>query len=477
MLRIIYQATYCLEVRFKGSGLVSIRDGAYSRFDHCNAVNELTPTQGLKTFLSKYVDETAVYRRRSQSEDDNPPSPIAMGEDLPGGSPFPITNPGSVGGPSSVRGPQSPGPGGGGGGGGLRFQPPHTPPSISNPHTPASPHPGHPNFGMTSPPASHMPHPSPSMMPLSPAQPSPMAANSPGPNVLAPYMQQGGGGHIDGSPFAAMSPAAGGAWPGSPSMNRPSPRSGQSPDRVSGGLMMGGGHHLNRVLPQRSWAGAVPTVVTQEEFETLCKPCAHPQREVPGPEMSPLERFLGCAYMRKQLQRQIQTEEYMRLLPCTEPGVVMFKVDVFQCQVFLNLNHMQSMQIKISQQPPQQQQQMGPGGMVVVPQEMKQLSPDELQVMEQFFDTRIVAPPYRPYSLLMFGRFLNISPYKLQKDFIQLMRLEMMQNVAAMGFNWTFQFCLRVPPSATPIAPIGTPAFMLGKGKILFFVSSRRGEE
>lgn len=229
---------------------------------------------------------------------------------------------------------------------------------------------------------------------------------------------------------------------------------------------------MNRVLPQRSWAGAVPTVVTQEEFETLCKPCVHPEEELPpGPDMSPLERFLGCAYMRKQLQRQIQTEEYMRLLPGTEPGVVMFKVDVFQCQVFLNLNHMQSMHIKISQQPPQQQQQqqhMGPGGMMV-PQEVKQLAPDEIQLIEQFFDTRIVAPPYRPNSLVMFGRLMNISPCRLQKDFIQLMRLDMMPMVH--GFKWVMQFCLRVPPSATPIAPIGMPGIMLGRGKILFFVS------
>lgn len=64
----------------RSSGLISIRDGAYSRFDRSNVVEEFTPTQGLKGFLSKYVDESAVYRRRSQSEDDNPPSPIAMEE-------------------------------------------------------------------------------------------------------------------------------------------------------------------------------------------------------------------------------------------------------------------------------------------------------------------------------------------------------------------------------------------------------------
>lgn len=81
-----------MEIRVRGGGLVSIRDGAYSRFDRSKVIEEFTPTQGLKGFLSKYVDENAVYRRQSQSEDDNPPSPITM-EDTLGG-------PGSVGGSS-----------------------------------------------------------------------------------------------------------------------------------------------------------------------------------------------------------------------------------------------------------------------------------------------------------------------------------------------------------------------------------------
>lgn len=75
-----------MEIRLRGGGLVTIRDGAYSRFDRSNVIEEFTPTQGLKGFLSKYVDESAVYRRQSQSEDDNPPSPITM-EDSHGGSP------------------------------------------------------------------------------------------------------------------------------------------------------------------------------------------------------------------------------------------------------------------------------------------------------------------------------------------------------------------------------------------------------
>lgn len=76
----------------------------------------------LQAFLSKYVDESAVFRRRSQSEDDNPPSPVPLDPADGAGTGFLSTH----------RAPQSPS--------GLRFHPPLTPPSGSNPHTPASPH-------------------------------------------------------------------------------------------------------------------------------------------------------------------------------------------------------------------------------------------------------------------------------------------------------------------------------------------------
>lgn len=270
-----------MEIRLRGGGLVSIRDGAYSRFDRINVVMDIIPTQGLKGFLSKYVDENAVYRRRSQSEDDNPPSPIPQMDETQWAS--------------SHRGPASPRDSG------LRFAAPQTPPSTSsNPHTPASPHPvqhqtqqQHPNFNMTSPPT-HIPHPSPGFMPPSSPlnQPSPMTM-SPGPNL---YIQ----GHAD-SPFGSqMSPAAASAWPGSPGMPRPSPRPpGQSPDHKSQMTP-----HHSRILPARSWAGAIPTLLTQEAFETLCKPCA--LMGIPGPDMSPLERFLGCVFMKRQLQRIVK---------------------------------------------------------------------------------------------------------------------------------------------------------------------------
>uniref|UniRef100_A0A1A9V3Z5 Mediator of RNA polymerase II transcription subunit 14 n=1 Tax=Glossina austeni TaxID=7395 RepID=A0A1A9V3Z5_GLOAU len=480
VIRLAYQAVYCLEIRFRSGRLISIRDGAYSRFDR-NLIEEFTPIQGLKGFLSKYVDENAVYRGRSQNEDDNPPSPIG-GEDNFGG-------PGSASGASAggsspflstgMRGPQSPRDSG------LRFPAPHTPPSSSNPHTPASPHPSagggvgtgssnaqsHPNYNLTSPPGPHMPHPSPgALMPSSPLnpQPSPHMVHSPGPNTL--YMQ----GHQD-SPFAAMSPANTN-WPGSPSMPRPSPRPGQSPDHKSGqssainqNTNSGSGSSsqvINRMPPpNRSYAGAVPTLLTHEKFDLLCRPSPHPNKDITSTiDISPLERFLGCVYMRRQLYRNVQNEDTLTALNSNEPGVVLFKVDGLQCQVILNQVHMQSLHLKVNQLPPPHTPDS---------KQPFQLSPDDLLIIEKFFDTRVAAPPYRPNALHGFSRVLSCAPQVL-KDFLQIMRLEMNPDLGGDQIKWTVQFCMRVPPSAAPIVPIGSPGVLMVRLKILFFLQITR---
>lgn len=99
-----------------------------------------------------------------------------------------------------------------------------------------------------------------------------------------------------------------------------------------------------------------------------------------------------------------------------------------------------------------------------------QWSPEELQVMEQFFDFRVTAPPYRPSSLAGFGRTLNLPPLVL-KDAVQLMRLDLAPELMP-GLKWHMHFCMRVPPSASPpIVPVGNPAVIMYREKILFFVS------
>lgn len=64
----------------------------------------------------------------------------------------------------------------------------------------------------------------------------------------------------------------------------------------------------SRILPQKPWAGAVPTLLSHEALDSLCTPSPHPQG-LPGPELSSLERFLGCVSLKRHLQRSLQSED------------------------------------------------------------------------------------------------------------------------------------------------------------------------
>lgn len=409
LIRLTYQGMYCLEIKIRGGGLVSVRDGAYSRFDMCNILSVFFPTPGLKSFLSKYQDiENGGFRRRSQSEDDNPPSPMEVD-----------------GGGFLTHRVQSPG---------LRFHPPLTPPS--NPHTPASPHPH--NFGS---PATSFNLASPTSINPSP---SGLVPNSPlNPQLSSP------GGFNEGSPFPAPShsPAASNCSP----IGMPRP----SPARPS---YLHSPQQGTRVLPQRSWAGAVPTLLTLEALETLCHPTVHPLN-IPGPDMSPLERFLGCVYMRKQLQRYVHNENYLTNLPTNEPGVIHFKVnETLHCRVGLNAQYLQSLHVKITHA-----------------NDKELYAHDELQTLERFFELRVAAPPYKPTNTFTFCSILN-SPPNVLKDFVQIMRLDVGGPHLAQqqGMKWSVQWLLRIPPNAVPIVPTGTQGVMGIRNKILFFVSFRK---
>lgn len=99
----------------------------------------------------------------------------------------------------------------------------------------------------------------------------------------------------------------------------------------------------------------------------------------------------------------------MQGITCSEPGVTLFKVDGLQCQVFLDPTHMQSLHIKVTQIPPTVSDGKPP----------YQWNLDDLQIIEQFFETRVAAPPYRPNALSGFARMLNV-PSQVLKDFIQV---------------------------------------------------------
>lgn len=198
---------------------------------------------------------------------------------------------------------------------------------LSNPNTPVSPHTSilsqsgyaaspNTNFPLGSPPAHSIPPASqssnqivasPSMPAASPANmfgvnspinplhaPSPSFLPTPSPSAPQSHMQSpasymGAGSHDPSSvssPFQPPGPntslplssPASGPWPGSPSIPRPSPRSfnsAQSPAGTGVGASPQPSQHLQalqqshsfpsaRLLPQRSWAAAIPTLLTPQ---------------------------------------------------------------------------------------------------------------------------------------------------------------------------------------------------------------------
>jgi mediator of RNA polymerase II transcription subunit 14 len=202
-VKILFYGKYCVDVHFRAEGLVSIRDGAYSMFDQTKVLEELQPIPGFKAFLSKYVDEAAFARRTSQTEDDNPPSPLTMDS--------------SDGGKTDMK---------------------FSGHSLSSGLNPVSPHGGASAF-LQSPPS----------MSLQPSPAMPGAAPSPA-----------------GSPFTSVASPLG----GSP-RSRPSPRyAGTSPKPAAG---HGSSYLLtqSRILPQRLWAAAIPTLLTTKAFDEICR--------------------------------------------------------------------------------------------------------------------------------------------------------------------------------------------------------------
>ncbi|CAG4923566.1 unnamed protein product [Colias eurytheme] len=360
-IRIIYAGAYSLEVGIRGGNVVTIRDGAYSKFDRAPVVDEFAPAQGLKAFLSRYVEDNIS--ARLLAEDDNPPSPM---------SPMPP--------------------------GGLRFPAPLTPPQPHTPHSaPVTPHPASPahqmgggSFNLTSPPggAGAAGGAGVGASPASPLAPSPLApAASPHPPPTSPFT----------------------TWPASPSLPRPSPGHHPSPR-----------HHIDHKGPQasststvsgrgRPWAGATATPMAVSKLEALCTPCEPPPGAPPGPALAPLQRFLACVYMKRAMQRAVQQEEFLTLVSVDATSLT-FRCDTacLAARVALHPQHMQSLHLQLTP----------------LPDNKDNWSAEDLQVMEKFFEQRVAIAPYRGTALQGWCRALGAPPAALPA-LVALMRAEL----------------------------------------------------
>ena len=329
-------------------------------------MEDLQPIPLIKTFLMKYVDEAEFQRRQSHTEDDNPPSP----QNIPDNK-------------------------------AMKFPTPHTPPTT-NPQPP-SPH----GAFLQSPPSSNLRQPSPAS---NFTVPSPINPNS----VGSPFS---GNPNSVGSPSGSMHGNRPSPRPGlhSPSMHSSASHLGQGNTGQSGGAT---GQPRNRILPQRLWAGANPTPLTNKAFAELCRPCqlqaSVTNSSMSGVLLSPLHRFLGSVFLRRSLLLEIKKEDNtkLHLLQSTnqnvnqqqgqanDPCTILFKVSEqpqlpgLTCKVSSSPNNSyQSLHLEVTPDPPLVQHW---------PQEM-------IHILQQFFDINVAAPPYRPSAITAFCRILQCS--------------------------------------------------------------------
>lgn len=99
-------------------------------------------------------------------------------------------------------------------------------------------------------------------------------------------------------------------------------------------------------------------------------------------------------------------------LRSSEPGVVHFKTESLQCRLVLNPHHLQTLQMKVAS----------------LPDHKDQWNMEEVQIVEKFFEMRVACPPFKPNSLLGLARMLS-TPYFVLKDFIQLMKLDLVSKI------------------------------------------------
>ncbi|XP_049637644.1 mediator of RNA polymerase II transcription subunit 14-like [Suncus etruscus] len=449
-IRLAFRNMYCIDIYFQSQGVVAIRDGAYSLFDNSKLVKGFYPAPGLKTFLSMFVDSNA--QRRSVNED-NPPSPVgdrrgSLISQLqpPQQKPYP-KQPASSGAYPLTSPPTS--------------YPTAVSQSPSRMHTQSSE-----NLHAASSPSGALKTPSPALFVPTPPPSSHGISIGPGASLASPH------GTLDpSSPYTMVSSSGQeGTWPGSPQVSGPSPatrRPGMSPANPSLHSPVPDASHSSRAgtscqrmptnmplpckLPQRSWAASMPTILTHSALDILLLPSPTPGL-VPGLAgsylCSPLERFLGSIIMRRHLQRIIQ-QETLQLINSNEPGVIMFKTDALKCRVALSPKTNQTLQLKVT------------------PENAGQWKTDELQVLENFFETRVAGPPFKANTLIAFTKLLR-APTHILRDCVHIMKLELFPDQTTQ-LKWNVQFCLTIPPSTPSIAPPGTTAVVL-KSKMLFFL-------
>ena len=130
-------------------------------------------------------------------------------------------------------------------------------------------------------------------------------------------------------------------------------------------------------------------------------------------------RFFGCVYLRKLIQDHIKSDPAVMGLQSPEPGVILFRVNDNNPQaqgssgltcriVSYASNQHQSLHLKLE---PDQTQGYNYWSQ----------NPEMTSILERFFDSRVVSPPYRLNAITAFFKLMQ-SPTEALKDLINTLR-------------------------------------------------------
>lgn len=98
-------------------------------------------------------------------------------------------------------------------------------------------------------------------------------------------------------------------------------------------------------------------------------------------------------------------------------------------------------------------------------------SPEDLTVLERYFNRNVVSPPYKMNNLLSFCRMLTV-PVKVLRDFVLLIKKQMYPDS---GQRWRVEVCLTLPHETSlrlEKLDSGMPSMVVQGDKVLYVVRS-----
>lgn len=213
-------------------------------------------------------------------------------------------------------------------------------------------------------------------------------------------------------------------------------------------------------VPHGNWAGGSPLIISHMDFVRLLREQRVNGRVTP----SILEQFLGLSFLKNELARNTRTNEhyYFPQNVTTNPipseiSSIQFAVNSLlgRCSLQFNGERL-ALTLKLQPVPPSILRERG--------LQLESFLVDNLHILERFFQVRVATYPYRPNNVFSYCNIIASKPQSLS-DFVNIMRLELIDHQSDPNSHWIPQLCLTIPPRLAVAAPFAPAVYI--KDKIL----------